>query len=211
MGGYYYGMGSGGVAGRATAGVAVSSFPQNAVLDTFNRANEGPPMTGWAENVAGAGYKVLSNAAIGTGAFSVSRYTATGTMANAEAWATVAAKPTVDAQNMGVGCRMTTGSSYDAYFFFGTNKTGTDTLAIWKVVAGVYTKISSDVTQEYNVGDKLGVKAVGTTISGWVYTAGAWSKAIEMTDSSVSAAGYIGMAGDVTFQSWDDFGGGTAT
>lgn len=193
----------------SAAAASAATFPQNAVLDSFVRINEGPPMTGWADN--DAGFKVVSNQAAGNDAFNVSRYTAAGTFTNAEAFATIAVKPTTNGNGVAVLARLSPGAFYDHYGFFATLQAGTDTLALWKSVGSAYTKISVDVSQEFNVGDKIGIKVVGTTISGWFFTAGSWSKVAEVTDSSVSAAGHIGMACDLTVSRMVDFGGGTAT
>lgn len=194
--------------GSSGSAAPAETFPQNSVLDAFTRANEGPPMTGWADN--DAGLRVISNQASGSDAFAISRY-ATGTWADAEAFATIAVKPSTDGHQMGVLARLSTTGIYNGYGFFAGNKTGTDTLALWKVVASAYTKISSDVTQEFTAGDKIGIKCVGSTISGWYYNGSSWSKVVELTDSSVTAAGYIGLGGDSTVYRFDDFGGGAAS
>src|SRR4029077_2131878 len=57
---------------------------------------------------------------------------------------------------------------------------------------------------------KIGLSVIGNTLTAWGYTNGVWAVINTRTDSTYSAAGYIGVSlansGGDTF---DDFGGGT--
>jgi RHS repeat-associated protein len=61
----------------------------------------------------------------------------------------------------------------------------------------------------WSAGDKLGFRAVGSTLTAYHYTGGAWSSVASRTDSTY-ASGYIGLESYSTSWTLDDFGGGAA-
>ena len=69
-------------------------------------------------------------------------------------------------------------------------------------------------TQTIAVGDKIGFKADGSTISAWIYHSGTWTQVLTTTDTSYDGTGsnnrlvLAGVTGD-TGVWWDDFSGAT--
>lgn len=68
-------------------------------------------------------------------------------------------------------------------------------------------------------GDKVGLRCLGSEISGWHYTGGAWTQVLTATDATHSGPGYVGwyLPGNNNDTNttnpgiYDDFGGGTIT
>jgi hypothetical protein len=79
-----------------------------------------------------------------------------------------------------------------------------------RVDGGSSTTLGATAAQTVSVGDKLGIRAIGSTIEAWYYdsSAGTWSFLFSRTDSTYSSAGYIAM--ESRGSALDDFGGGTA-
>lgn len=176
------------------------------IIDDFNRANANPP-GGWTncENQLSIFSNKLTPA---TGGGQSAEYTTTSYGPNCECFVTVDTKPTSDADAVGLIARGSTGSPARGYYLFAINKTGTDIFSLYRNVAGTYTQLGSNVSQEYSAGDKIGLSCVGTTIKGWLYTGGSWSVVITQTDGNITGAGFFGAYMNGTVARLDDFGGG---
>ena len=75
---------------------------------------------------------------------------------------------------------------------------------------GVSTVIATS-SVAISAGDKVGLSVIGTTLSGYRYTAGSWNQTpiVTTTDATYALAGKIGFEFDDTTGRMDDFGGGT--
>jgi hypothetical protein len=58
-------------------------------------------------------------------------------------------------------------------------------------------------------GDKLLLRAIGTSLELWRMTGGTWSRVLTATDSASPTSGYVGLHAKNTTVRLDDFGGGT--
>ncbi len=200
------------VGGKLTASAGGGSFPTNGVLDTFNRANEGPPPSAsWTGPLfpADSGLTVTSNVAFGSAALS-SAYWSASFGPDVEVYATLG------------GVNFSTGGFYLYARIVSPNTTGITGYGLrcrpWQATEINLVKVldsSADssilaIDQTLATGDSVGFKIVGTTLT--VYhkpAAGSWTQIGTVTDSTYSAAGKIGVRtlddGSLAF---DDFGGG---
>jgi hypothetical protein len=91
---------------------------------------------------------------------------------------------------------------------FTDNAAGSDTLQLYRVNGGVFTQLGSTFTGTIASAQKIGIDAVGTTISAYSTTGGVWSTRVTSTDAAWSSGSLaiIATAND----SLDDFGGGAS-
>ncbi len=182
------------------------AFPVNGIIDDFDRANEGPPMTGWADLVAGL--VVSSNVAgVSAGGLNASYWTTIMTAADCEVFATIASNP-ANNRSMYVLARIAdiSAPSFDGYALKFNKLSGTDTLQIIRIDNGVESVLGANFTQELTAGNKFGLEIVGTTLTAYVDTGSGWTSLGSRTDSTYSAAGYLGLG--IASGTLDDFGGG---
>ena len=178
-------------------GTANAAFPTTGILDNFNRANEGPPMTGWTD--INAGLEVISNVAGGHDSNNASYYTSSFG-ANQEAYLTIT---TVGATGEGVYLTFRDGS----YNLNISKSAGTDTWTLWE---GDNNLLSG--TQEISNGDSIGISAIDSLITCWYKaTGGSWVELGHVTNTADLTSGVVGIEVDGTTYRFDDFGGGTVT
>jgi hypothetical protein len=174
------------------------AFPTSALLDNFNRANEGPPPSAnWVTDVGYAGLIVASNACTRNAASSAGAWN-TSFVADQEIYADL-----IDPTDCSLNIRLVTANNlasnhYQLYFVDET------TLELYKSVATVFTQLGADITVTHVDGDQWGIECIGTTIK--VYQNGV--EVASRTDSDVSGAGYIGASLRAAATIMDDFGGG---
>ncbi|MCA9974243.1 MAG: hypothetical protein KC413_00780, partial [Anaerolineales bacterium] len=183
------------------------AFGSSSVLDNFNRANEGPPMTGWA-NFLTAGLVVSSNACAPSGAGNRAGYYNTVlSAADCEVYATIASDPASN-RNMSLYARLVNiGSGTTEGYGIQFNKVaGTDTLQIFRLDNDTKTVLGANFSQELTAGNKFGLEIVGSTLTAYVDTGSGWTSLGSRTDSTYSSAGYLGA--DIGSGTLDDFGGG---
>lgn len=191
------------------------SFPTTSVLDNFNRANEGPPMTGWTDSwrPSADGHQVSSNVAIGSTVNDNTSYWNTTIGPDLEVYGTIASGTTT---YRGLSARLVSEgtSGVDGYelIVFGGNSIQ---LARWD--DNVQTNVGATITQTISAGDSFGMKVVGSAFTIYYCLAGTgcgvggagWTQlSTPRTDSTYSAAGKLGIRTEST-ATWDDFGGGT--
>lgn len=182
------------------------AFPENGILDDFNRGDEGPPMTGWGDLINGL--VVSSNACtLSAAGANTSYYDTILTDDDCEVYFTITVAPTTN-RNVVVYARLKdVGSSatVDGYLMRYTE--GTDILQIARLDNGSETVLGADISQSLTDGDKMGLEIVGDTLTAYVDTGGGWTSVGSRTDSTYADAGYIGagIGGNGTI---DDFGGG---
>lgn len=74
---------------------------------------------------------------------------------------------------------------------------------------GPFVTLASDNANPLSDGDRIGLSAIGTEITAWHYTGGAWVSRLSVTDTTFSNAGKIGFEFQDNTARADDFGGGT--
>lgn len=191
--------------GTAAAG---GSFPTTSILDNFNRANEGPPLSASWTNAwrpASGGFKVTANRAAVESAVDCSTYWNTNVGPDLEVYATI---PAGAASYHGLAARLvgegTSGVDGYELIAFSSNTIG---LYRWDNHAQS-AAIGGTISQAFADGDSFGMKIVGSTFTIYFKSgAGAWTSIGTRNDATYSAAGKLGMRSDA--DAFDDFGGGT--
>src|SRR3990167_3771972 len=163
---------------------AWAGFPRTTILDNFNRADEGPTMTGWSSVGPYGEWKVLTNQCVVN---SVSTYAANNYNtifdANEEVYATVVTLP-------GSGSSFALGFRFNTSTFNGYDVAvipSSSVIRVNRLDAGVATQLGTDISQVFSAGDVLGARMVGDTIT--VYVNGV--SVAERTDSTHSAGGVL--------------------
>lgn len=175
------------------------------ILDSFNRANEGPPPSASWTNL-NAGLKVVSNVCAANAANSVTYWNVQTYGPDSECYCTISTKAT-NTNSIGVYVRLKDVGSVatvDGYALFGFTSAATDTLQIQRVDNGVATTLGANVSQELSNGDTILLRARGSTLelerNNLLVTT--------RSDSTYTVAGNIGAAITDTTGRLDDFGGG---
>lgn len=202
---------------------AVNSTPaasiNETVLDDFNRADQGPPpSSNWTTDAWGYGangHKVESTLCVPSGVNTnyFSRWNP-HTYQDANAYVTLAAEPTGGSE---ITLYVRSHSAgYEGYLVSWVyNSSGTDTVTLRRDTRRTGGALTTLATYSQNLvgGDKIGITAVGSTISAWAYTNNAWAQLGSVTDTTITAAGYIdlytsGSGVSASPLAIDDFGGG---
>lgn len=194
------------------------AFPTTSILDTFDRANEGPPPSAnWSSAIGalGGGFKVVSNACAVDGlgvAGAASDYWNVSTFpANCEAYFTITTLPT-DTNSVQLFARgqQLGDLTADAYSVaIERDDTLGDTVAIVRLDNATGTVLGTPVSVTFQVGDSIGIELVGSSIrSKYKPVGGSWSQLDSQTDGTYTGTGYIGIIADNTAVVINDFGGG---
>lgn len=193
-------------------------FPTTPVLDSFNRANEGPPPSSkWSAAFGAQGLKVVSNQceADSSGDYFEDYWNLQTFGPDTEAYVTVVSAGTVSNDVFLTGRYTDPETSSRSGYGFDISLTA-PTINLSKIVSGVSTQMGATISYAYVVGDKIGIKITGsstTTVEAWTNTSGVWTSRGSRDDSSspLTSAGYISTTvySDVTTPALDDFGGGT--
>lgn len=200
------------------------SFPSTAILDDFNRADEGPPPSenwtlGFAAGLEGTtepGHQVISNELANTGSdINQNWYNAAQYGPDCEAYITVTNSGSVNA--VGLAARLTdiVGFSSNGYYVQ-INRTGggdNRNFQIMRIDNGGVTVLANVAETGVGsmTGDKYGIRLVGNNIELWADTGEGWLLKLTAVDSTYKGAGYLGILTDSSSSSvsrWDDFGGG---
>lgn len=199
--------------------------PSTPVLTSFTGADEEPlseggAWTGGTIRTASATIKPcrrvgnqLGPSSIGGANTAESVYN-TSFAADQEAFATLATIATANFQD--VYCRVQgegNTATAKAYFcgYDGSLNGGSGAVYIYKLVAGVFTQLGSNVNVTLASLDKICIQAIGTAIAGYYFHGGVWNTSanIQATDSAISGSGKLGVdlscAGAFRM---DEFGGG---
>jgi hypothetical protein len=208
------------VAAVAISEVVGTLFPTTPILDTFTGANgTNPPNANWTNDVfaggGGRGIQIQSNQAAGNALLGNSAYWNTQTFpASQEAYWTIGTKPG-NGIYIGLFLRLqspgTAGA--DGYSFYHREFTAaTDALEMYRADNAVETLLGASITVELTAGEKLGVRAIGSTLEGFIVTAaGVATGHVERTDATYSGSGNIGVFLQNQTGRCDDFGGGAYT
>jgi hypothetical protein len=185
------------------------AYPTTVVLDTFNRANTGPPPSAsWTTFGSTGGLIISTNKCMGSDAGYNNAYWNATTYTDAEVYATVSVK----SGTLGIYTRAQniSGDSVDCYLLeYVPVAVVTDNIYIGRLDDGVATVLGAVIELEVAAGDSIGMSTVGNTIT--VYhkpAAGEWTKLTTRNDPTYPNAGYIGAFIQGITGAWDDFCGG---
>jgi hypothetical protein len=175
-------------------------FPTTGILDTFNRANEGPPPSAnWSS--AGGTPQVISNEFAGASASQNAALWIASTFTLPECYATF---PVVAAFSA-VGWLDGTFSGYTVIM-----DSGLGSLTLNRVAVGVPTPLGAAFTQTISNGDSLGLQRTdASTLEVWYKVgAGAWTSLGTRTDGTYTGASSLLLSVFDTSARADEFGGG---
>jgi hypothetical protein len=188
-------------------------FPSTGILDNFNRADESPA-TGWTHLFNS--FAIVSNQLASAVVASVLSYYSASTYGpDCEGYYTVATKPPVGGSTAVLARLVDVGTAFtaDGYLVKFDNVTGgaNDVWAIQRVDNGAATTLGATFTQEVSNGDAIGIECIGSSISAlYKPSGGSWTTLATRTDSTYTAAGYLGASSvSDTSNRIEDFGGGT--
>lgn len=194
-------------------------FPNTSILDNFNRADQGPPLSiNWTDFFGDSGgWKVSSNTAVmGSGVNNGSEYWNPNIFGpDCEAYFTVTTKPT-STKALRILARIQTSlpsifpGDPDMYWVELKPAVGTDVVNITRYFGGTPTILTA-INQEFSTGDALGISVIGSTITAWYKASGgSWVSIGTGIDTTLTSAGYIGINADADLTAvLDDFGGGS--
>lgn len=201
-------------AAARSVNLATLAFPSAAILDDFNRANEGPPPSSkWTTDYYGApinGFRVSGGACYADLNYSSSYWNAERFGPDIECSFTVAdgftSPVSIAFIYSDIGSYVYDG--YEVNFRPGSNR-----LDGHAVVNGGYTTDVFDVTvSAYSVGDKLGVRLVRGRLEGWHQPVGGdWTLIASGDDATFSGMAHLAVYIDSASTAIDDFRGGNLT
>lgn len=184
------------------------SFPTTSILDNFNRADgtltDDPD---WVSGVT-TDFLVASNQCNDPNGFCDDFWNHSYT--DTEVYITLNSDCFQNDNRVAVGCRYAI-SPLNGYFLYWRYNSGSQTLGFWKHVNGVDSQIGTDISVSLVAGNKIGLSVIGTTLTAYTYTSGAWSSVGTQTDSSHSSGllWLFALMSNGTGVNLDDFGGGT--
>lgn len=183
------------------------SFPTTPILDNFNRANEGPPATGWT--TIANGVEVISNELAGDteSASGTSLWSGGSFNAYQEVYCTITAQGAEE----GPALYFRSASDLSTYCYLRVRPTAIPNTHWFQLIdsSGGGT-LFYDENLTFNVGDSVGLRAFNTTVEVYRKPAGGSWGLIFTSTVSIVAAGYIGTSLSDTARI-DDFGGGNVT
>lgn len=195
------------------------AFPDNGVLETFTGSdNTTPPNSNWTNavlNGASSGtLEIFGNGASGgTSGIDSDAYWNVQTFGpDSECYATITNLGSTNGGIVHVRLANIGASTTDGYRLEWQD--AGNVLSIDRLDNGTPTTLGSTISQTISIGDKVGISAIGDQICAWYKVgAGAWTQLSCRTDSTYTAAGYIGLSisNNSAVSSMDDFGGGTIT
>jgi hypothetical protein len=216
VGAGYSGVGLRGTTGRldnfGAQSLAEPPVPDPLAIDTFNRADETPlsDAGNWGNSIIGGtneiGLKVVSNQ-LATSHTTTStgwwKYQQFG--ADADAWVTIVGKPgNGNAVRVYARLQAPGTSSVTGYMILFVDNSGTDQVSIDRISGTTITALTT-LNQEFNAGDKLRIRVLGSRIQAWRYDGTQWSELGEVTNSTYGGAGYTGVGLRGTIGRLDDF------
>lgn len=187
--------------------------PQTGLLTNFNAANSttsaGAGFTNIANNLG-----ISSNQCYGVNgaAFNVAYWNTIMSSNDCECWITQVTKPANNiAWGMYIGLKdVGSLATIDGYIAAFTTLSGTDTVIIQRIDNGVATTLGATINYETSNGDKLLFRRIGNDLYVYHFSAANtfWQLVGQRTDSTYTAAGYLGLIIQNNTARLDDFGGG---
>jgi hypothetical protein len=195
------------------------AFPTTGLLDNFDRANEGPPpSTNWTTAVlsgAGTGHDGVEVAGSG-------QLKGNGSADNFGQWNVQTFGPdsevfcAIDTMADTLFCILYLGllnigaNTTDGYCLRFDKEAATDEFNIGRIDNGAITFLHAGVQQELTLTDSIGFERIGSTLTGYHKpVAGSWTQILQVSDSTYTSAGHIGIMLRGGTMLADDFGGGT--
>jgi hypothetical protein len=203
--------------GFSWAGVYNVAFPVTGILDSFDRADEGPPMTGWTTGLRGGtnGLKIVTNqcqgavaAAANDGYWNAQQYGP-----DCEVYCTLVTLPT-SGDELELWARVQNpGTSVVGYLVrFIRNTPGNLTrIQIYRSDNNVQTQLGVEVgtAPVMAPGDKFGLQIVGGALNVYMNRGAGWVLQRSETDTTYQGSGYLGLRFfNSSTATVDDFGGG---
>ena len=185
--------------------------PTTALLDNANRANEGPPPTGWT--TTGSGIKIVSNAfeaAVADGASnSAASWNIPYTAGAQEAWTTcVEAIASGGNRYYVLFCCQEVQGTYDELYEIEYDNNAGGRFRVYKVVAGVFTQLGSTFSTTMAANDQIWIHVLNGTVTGYL---NGTARASGSTDGAITGT-FIGQGfyvDVIAAASLDNFGGGS--
>lgn len=193
------------------------AFPTTSVLTSFTGTDENPLSEGgnWSGPIISgenAMQRVSNTAKASTTSANNNSYWTVSTYgADVEAYATLGGTGT--GNDYQVFARVLNPNSGTMSGYSLLYREGGAFLRLRSWTSGAPTTLGTDITiSALANGDKIGIEIIGSTLTAYTYTGGSWASKGTRTDSTYSAAGYIGISINDTGpggSTLDDFGGGT--
>ena len=195
------------------------AFPTTAVLDNFNRTNEGPPpsasWTGSIKDISTDNLEVISNTLQSGGGDGQAYWDLTTFGPDSEAYTDVPAMTTTAGTWMDLFVRIggTPPLLTDCYMGELYNVTADSPgYYIFRIDNSASTQLGASIdSSAFSDGDSLGLEALGTAITMYRKpAAGSWASLGSRTDATYGTAGFIGVrVVETAGYELDNFGGGT--
>jgi hypothetical protein len=189
------------------------SFPTTSILDDFNRANENPLSFGgkWSGPylIGFLQFQVISNQADPGGGTAGNWWNVKKFGPDCEVYLDVVTAPTVSGDQFAIIARsVNPGGSTSAIDGYALQYTAGSTPQ-WLLTATLGGSIlnSVSITHDLQNGDTVGLSCVSNLMTAYIKRAGVWTSMGTLTDSLITAAGYLAIFGDSGV--YDNFGGGT--
>ena len=182
------------------------TFPLTEIIDNFDRANEGPPpsanWTNWINGLKVVGNQIKGNLA---GVDNFSGWNASQFGPDVEVFMTI---HQTEAGQFYVCARYNLAGT-NGYFLMADSNS--NVVKYGKVVGGTPSQLGSDISVTVSEGDSYGLSIIGDKLQAYKKPSGGNWAALGsgITDSTYSAAGYIGAGVYGNVDAADDFGGGT--
>ncbi|MGH3372784.1 MAG: fibronectin type III domain-containing protein, partial [Nocardioidaceae bacterium] len=220
---YYYKVSASNAIGEGPLSGEASATPSDLVLpveplptlDDFNRPDENPLSDAgkWSNGILGSaetGLHTLSAALACTKTTTCSGWRSNLTYGpDVESWARISALPGAgNAVRLYARLQTPGSSAVDGYMLVYFQLSGTDQVVLYRITNGAVTVLVT-VNQEVALGDRLLLRATGSTLEAWRHDGVAWSRLGTVSDSTYAAAGYLGVGVRGTSGRLDDFGGRT--
>jgi titin len=217
---YYYTVSAENAVGEGSPTGEVSARPSNLVLpleplptvDAFNRPNERPLSDGgrWGDGINGAGersLKVASNQLASDRTTTATAWRKDRTYGpDVETWVTVRTMPgNGNWLRLYVRLQQPGSSAHDGYMLVVTQASGVDQWSLERVTNYTWTNIAAG-SADVAVGNRVLLRAVGTTVEAWIHTGAGWSRILRASDATYTGAGYVGVGLRAKTGRLDDFG-----
>jgi hypothetical protein len=183
--------------------------PDPPIVDNFNRADENPLSDGgrWSP-LNGYALKVVSGQLASTNSTAQAWRNDVRYGLDQDVKVTIAVKPGSGAYNgdfVRMYVRLQMPNIWDGYALrLYNNTSGTDQIILERFTGGSATTMAT-FNQEVFPGDKLRLRAVGSTIEAWINNSGAWVELGFATDSTYLGVGYVAVGIRGTTARLDDF------
>jgi hypothetical protein len=181
------------------------------IVDNFNRPDENPLSDGGKWSALASNLKVVSSRAACTIAQTCSMWRKDVRYGlDQDVMVTIEVKP-INGDSVRLYTRLQKPTQFDGYALYLVSNAGVDQVGIERIDNGVFTALGTTLNQEFVPGDKLRLRAIGSTLEAWRYdnSAGSWSKLGERSDATYIGVGYVGLGMRGTAGRLDDFGAAT--